>query len=145
MGFQLAPKALDTFDNPDPMWKIIPARVQNQTPNKPQHAEAKQQRTGRNDAVNELPARDTSVAVAVLLAEEVHDPGLVVVHPLQVALAPVVKLKVLQPFHLQDTRLYSTAVNTGTGRGIFLIMSVVMKYLSHGISVASMLNIYMIR
>lgn len=37
--------------------------------------------------------------IAILFAEEVHDAGLVVVHPPHVALAPLVKVKV---FHALD-------------------------------------------
>ena len=48
----------------------------------------------------ELLPGDFSVVVTVLSAEEVHDARLVVVHPLHVAFAPVIKVKVLHALHL---------------------------------------------
>jgi hypothetical protein len=58
--------------------------------------------TGGQHTLDELFARHFAVVVAVLTPEEVHDAGLVVVHPLHVALAPVVKVKVLHPLHLTN-------------------------------------------
>lgn len=51
-------------------------------------------RTRGQDAVDELLPRDLAVLVLVDASEEVHDPGLLVVHPAHVLLPPHVKVKV---------------------------------------------------
>ena len=61
-------------------------------------------RTGGQDAVDELLPRDLSVLVLVDASEEVHDAGLLVVHPAHVLLPPHVKVKVGKLLQLQDRK-----------------------------------------
>ena len=57
--------------------------------------------TGRHDAVNELLPGDLAIVVSVLASEEIHDARLVVVHPVHVASAPLVEIKVLHLLKLK--------------------------------------------
>lgn len=63
--------------------------------------ETSKSRTRGQDAVDELLPCDLSVLVLVDAPEEIHDAGLLVVHPAHVLLPPHVKVKVGELFELR--------------------------------------------
>ena len=56
--------------------------------------------TGVENSIRELLARQLAIPVQIQFAEEVHDSCLLVAHPANVALAPLIKVEVLQLLQL---------------------------------------------